>query len=202
MVQVRLSVVSLQNGSMNAVAGSGIASMSEASMLFQPRIDDPSKPKPSSNTSAVSSAIGTVKCCHVPNVSTNFASTIFTPCFFAISITLFAVLMLVSRLRIRLIGYVATKKPRHSPGWRGNSNRLLARFLGADADRVLDRAHENFSVADLAVLRGFDDRRDGRRHLRIRDDDIEFDLGQEIHGVFAAAIDFRVPLLPPEPLHF
>jgi hypothetical protein len=32
---------------MKAVAGSGMASMSEASMDFQPRMDEPSKPKPS-----------------------------------------------------------------------------------------------------------------------------------------------------------
>src|SRR5438477_2637624 len=87
MVQVTESVGTAQNGSMNAVAGSGIASMSDASMLFQPRIDEPSNPKPSSKTSSVSSAIGTLKCCHVPNVSTNFTSTILAPCLRASSMT-------------------------------------------------------------------------------------------------------------------
>src|SRR5687767_250231 len=93
MVQVKLSVGTLQNGSIDAVRGSGIASMSLASMLFQPRIDDPSKPNPSSKTSSLNSAIGTLKCCQVPNVSTNFASTIFAPCFFANSMTLLGVLL-------------------------------------------------------------------------------------------------------------
>src|SRR5277367_1800953 len=92
MVQVRERVGTLQNGSMKAVAGSGMASMSEASMDFQPRMDEPSKPKPSLKTSAVSSLIGTLKCCQVPKVSTNFTSTILAPCLRADSITLFGVL--------------------------------------------------------------------------------------------------------------
>src|SRR6185369_3932094 len=87
MVQVTLRVGTAQNGSMNAVEGSGMASMSEASIDFQPRIDEPSKPKPSSKTSSVSSPIGQEKCCQVPKVSTNFTSTILAPCFLAISMT-------------------------------------------------------------------------------------------------------------------
>ena len=38
MVQVSDSVGTAQNGSIKAVSGSGMASMSEASMLFQPRM--------------------------------------------------------------------------------------------------------------------------------------------------------------------
>src|SRR5436305_7718037 len=91
MVQVTLKVGTAQNGSMNAVEGSGIASMSEASIDFQPRMDEPSKPKPSSKTSSVNSPIGQLKCCQVPNVSTNLTSTIFAPCLRASSITLLAV---------------------------------------------------------------------------------------------------------------
>src|SRR6188474_2844044 len=91
MVQVTESVGTPQKGSMNAVDGSGMASMSEASMDFQPRIEEPSKPKPSSKTSSVSSATGTLKCCQVPKVSTNLTSTIFAPCLRARSMTLLAV---------------------------------------------------------------------------------------------------------------
>src|SRR5262245_13209308 len=93
MVQVTDNVGTAMNGSINAESGSGIASMSEASMLFQPRMDEPSKPKPSSNTSSVSSLTGTLKCCQVPKVSTNFTSTIFAPASLAIWITLLGVLM-------------------------------------------------------------------------------------------------------------
>src|SRR5260370_1146837 len=93
MVPGRLRVGAAQNGSMNAVSGSGMASMSLASMPFQPRMDEPSNPNPSLKTSSVNSAIGQLKCCQVPKVSTNFTSTILAPSFFAISNTLFAVLI-------------------------------------------------------------------------------------------------------------
>src|ERR1041385_1085984 len=91
MVHVTESVGTAMKGSMKAVAGSGMASMSEAAMLFEPRMLDPSKPKPSSKTSRVSSAIGQLKCCHVPKVSTNFTSTILAPCLRASSRTLWGV---------------------------------------------------------------------------------------------------------------
>src|SRR5262245_43784729 len=93
MVQVSDKVGSAQNGSMNAVFGSGMASMSEASMLFQPRILEPSKPNPSLKISSVSSRIGQLKCCQVPKVSTNLMSTILAPLFLANSITLLGVLI-------------------------------------------------------------------------------------------------------------
>src|SRR6185295_2141404 len=89
MVQVTERVVAAQKGSMNAVEGSGMASMSEASIDFQPRMLEPSKPNPSSKTSSVSSLTGTLKCCQVPNVSTNLTSTIRAPSFRARSIALF-----------------------------------------------------------------------------------------------------------------
>src|SRR4051812_48785486 len=93
MVQVSDRVGTAQKGSMKAVFGSGMANMSDASIDFHPRIDEPSKPKPSSKTSSVSSLVGTEKCCQVPKVSTNLTSIILAPCFFAISITLFGVLI-------------------------------------------------------------------------------------------------------------
>src|SRR5213593_2784270 len=87
MVQVNERVGTAQNGSMKAVTGSGIASMSDASMDFQPRMEEPSKPKPSVKTSSVSSPTGTLKCCQVPKVSTNLTSTILAPCLRAMSMT-------------------------------------------------------------------------------------------------------------------
>src|SRR2546421_3211403 len=91
MVQVSDKVGTEQKGSMKAEAGSGMASMSEASMDFQPRIEEPSKPKPSLKTSSVSSSIGQLKCCQVPKVSTNLISTILAPCFLARSRALLGV---------------------------------------------------------------------------------------------------------------
>src|ERR1051325_4747866 len=93
MVQVNDRVGTAMKGSMNAVAGSGMANMSDASMLFQPRMLEPSKPRPSPKDSSLSSLIGRLKCCQVPNVSTNFISTILAPFFLDISNTLLGVLI-------------------------------------------------------------------------------------------------------------
>src|SRR5438034_11552775 len=93
MVQVSERVDSAMNGSMKAVAGSGMANMSEASIDFQPRMEEPSKPRPSLKESSFNSLKGRVKCCQVPKVSTNFTSTILAPAFCAISNTCLGVLM-------------------------------------------------------------------------------------------------------------
>src|SRR5262245_64586972 len=71
---MRLRVGFAMNGSMAAVAGSGTASMSEALIGCQPRIDEPSKPEPSSNSASSSSLVGIVKCCQVPSRSQNLRS--------------------------------------------------------------------------------------------------------------------------------
>src|SRR5256885_16449537 len=73
---------------MKAEAGSGMASMSDASMDFQPRIEEPSKPSPSEKESSLSSSMGQLKCCQVPKVSTNLMSNILAPPFLAMSRTL------------------------------------------------------------------------------------------------------------------
>ena len=65
-------------------------------MGIHPRMDDPSNPSPSSNTTSVNSARGTVKCCQRPMKSMNFRSTItaFLSC--AYPITSFAFGMVVA----------------------------------------------------------------------------------------------------------
>src|ERR1051325_7459190 len=93
MVQVSESVGSTIKGSIQAVSGSGMASMSEASILFQPRMEEPSKPRPSEKMSSVSSRMGQLKCCQVPKVSTNLMSIILAPVFLANSTTLLGVLI-------------------------------------------------------------------------------------------------------------
>src|SRR5215510_921755 len=75
MLQIRLRVGTAVNGSITAVTGSGMTSMSDALIGCQPRIDDPSNPLPSSNSDSLSSVMGMVKCCHVPRKSRNFRST-------------------------------------------------------------------------------------------------------------------------------
>ena len=72
---VMLIVVMMGKGSMNAVAGSRISSMSLDSIDFQPRMDDPSKPTPASKVSSSNSAMGMHQCCQVPRKSQNLIST-------------------------------------------------------------------------------------------------------------------------------
>src|SRR6266446_2217437 len=102
MVQVSERVDSAMNGSMKAVAGSGRASMSEASMDFQPRMEEPSKPRPSLKESSLNSLMGRLKCCQVPKVSTNLTSTIVAPAFLASSNTCLGVLMFLGSVRFYL----------------------------------------------------------------------------------------------------
>ena len=67
--QRMLSVVSSKNGSMTAVAASGIRIMSDSLMPFQPAIEEPSNILPSVNRSSSTSRAGTVTCCSLPRVS-------------------------------------------------------------------------------------------------------------------------------------
>ena len=56
------------------MVGSGITSMSEALMAFQPRMLEPSKPRPSVKMSSLYSVSVVVKCCQVPGRSVNLKS--------------------------------------------------------------------------------------------------------------------------------
>src|SRR5262249_40194148 len=75
MLQIIVSVFSLQNGSMNAVSGTGSTSMSDSLMACQPRMLEPSKPSPSSKTPSSRASCGMVKCCHRPGKSMKRRST-------------------------------------------------------------------------------------------------------------------------------
>ena len=63
-------------GSRIAVSACGRSSMSDSEMPCQPRIEEPSKPRPSVNADSSSARTGSVMCCHVPSRSQNFRSTI------------------------------------------------------------------------------------------------------------------------------
>src|SRR5437667_3528183 len=118
MVQVSERVDSAMNGSMKAVAGSGMANMSEASIDFQPRMEEPSKPRPSLKESSFNSLKGRVKCCQVPKVSTNFTSTILAPAFLAISNACLGVLRVGSALF-----FIAFRLTNKNPGPRVHMRR-------------------------------------------------------------------------------
>src|SRR5262245_50233683 len=70
-------------------------------------------------------------------------------------------------------------------------------FAGADAHGVVEVEDEDLAVADLAGLGSRGDRLDGFVELVRGYRDLDFDLGQEAHGVFGAAIDLGVALLAP-----
>src|SRR5947207_7821659 len=89
------SVGTLVNGSICAVAGSGKSSMSDSSMVWKPRIDEPSKPIPSAKSSSVMSATGMEKCCQRPGMSMKRRSTIFASLSFASLITSFTLMSVV-----------------------------------------------------------------------------------------------------------
>src|SRR5688572_13973671 len=60
---------------MRAESGSGISSMSEASMPFQPAIEEPSNAWPSLNLLSSNILAGTLTCCSLPFVSVKRRST-------------------------------------------------------------------------------------------------------------------------------
>src|SRR3954454_14719307 len=73
------SVFAARNGSMNAVVGSGNSDMSDSWIAWKPRIDEPSKFRPSSKTDWSNDDTGTVKCCMMPGRSQKRTSIISTP---------------------------------------------------------------------------------------------------------------------------
>src|SRR5208282_6353139 len=74
-------------------------------------------------------------------------------------------------------------------------------LAGADADRMVEAEHEDLAIADLAGFRRGTDRIDDFVHLIGRAGNFQLDLREEAHGIFGAAIDFGVALLPPIALH-
>src|SRR3990170_7607594 len=78
--------------------------------------------------------------------------------------------------------------------------RIFAGFAGADAVHLFEIEDEDLAVADLVGARGLDDRLDHALQRRGLDGDLDLHLGQEVHHVFSAAVELRVPLLPAEAL--
>lgn len=69
------SVLAARNGSMRAVAGSGSNIMSDSWMDWNPRTDEPSNARPSSNTLSSNAEAGIEKCWTTPGRSQNRMST-------------------------------------------------------------------------------------------------------------------------------
>src|SRR5438045_2468625 len=230
MVQMRLRVGSALKTSIQAVAGSGMTSMSLALMARHPRMLEPSKPSPSVKISSLYSVRVVVKCCQEPGRSVNLKSTSFTSWSLIILLTSDGVLSL-SLAMVKDSGFgfqwsgERSRRCSHSERSRGSplrefpgdttgsfdfaqddrviwSHRFFADLFRANAHGVLDWEHKNFSVADLAGLgRSHHDAHGFVDHL-IGEDDFDFHFREKIDGVFAAAINFGVAFLAAEAFHF
>src|SRR5262245_60598981 len=95
-----------------------------------------------------------------------------------------------------------TKGPRKRLFAERRSNRLFALLLGADADGLSYIRDKDFSVANLAGSRDFDNRVHRIVQLRIHNYHFDLQLRKKVDGVFAAPVDLRVPLLPAKSFRF
>ena len=88
-----------------------------------------------------------------------------------------------------------------TPAGAGYLDGVDAHLTGADPHQGVDRHHPDLPVADVA---GLGRTPDGLGHLggvEIVDDDLELDLGHEVHPVLRTPIGLGVPALAAEPLH-
>src|ERR1700739_105712 len=96
-----------------------------------------------------------------------------------------------------------------APGAKIKTDRLkpvllkrgYATLLVPDPNGLIHLGDKNLSVTDLARGRALQNRVNRSVHQIIRDDDFNLDFRQEIHRVFAPAVDFGVSLLPPMTPH-
>src|SRR5271163_68887 len=80
------------------------------------------------------------------------------------------------------------------------SNGIGVGLTSADSERLVDRGDENLAVADMSGLRGGAYGLHDVVGLLRRHGDLNTDFRQEVHGIFGAAINLRMALLPPIPL--
>eukprot|EP00873_Tetraselmis_striata_P030531 jgi/Tetstr1/450795/TSEL_037831.t1 len=77
---------------------------------------------------------------------------------------------------------------------------FVSAFARADSNGLFDRRNENLAVANTTGLRRVADRLDRLVGKLVWDNDLDFDLGQEINDVFGASVEFGMALLTPETL--
>src|SRR5580693_4791788 len=128
MSQISDIVVSAKNGSMQAVAGSGIRHMSDSLIAFQPAIEEPSNIWPSAKVSSSIMPLSKVTCCHLPRGSVKRKSTYLTSLSLIIFMTSLAVVM--RRFPKSLLSCPAEQSLRLDGVDTG--------FSGSDPDRFLD----------------------------------------------------------------
>jgi hypothetical protein len=72
----------------------------------------------------------------------------------------------------------------------------FAALIVADADGLFDAPDEDLSVADVAGASGAQNCVDGLLPHLVVDRHLDLDLGEKVDGVFAAAVELGVALLP------
>src|SRR5260370_34203575 len=80
-------------------------------------------------------------------------------------------------------------------------NRLFSRFIGSNTDGLVDIIDKDFAVSDFASLCCFHDRDCRAFDDAVREDHLNFDLGEKINRIFATAVDFSVAFLASETLY-
>src|SRR5690625_3500466 len=79
-------------------------------------------------------------------------------------------------------------------GWAWSEGAGAA-FAGAHADHLIHRGHPHLAVADLAAVRGLDQRTGDGGDVGVRDEHLHPQLGHQIDSVLGAAVDLGVPAL-------
>src|SRR3970040_2488916 len=86
--------------------------------------------------------------------------------------------------------------------WHDPSKRVIAAFVGTNADNLLKCRDKNFAVAYLAAVRRTENCFKRRLKLVVTNGNLKLGLRNKIDDVFCAAIQFGMPFLPPEALDF
>src|SRR6478736_6892866 len=97
---------------------------------------------------------------------------------------------------------------RAAPGTRNaghqavaGSDGFVAALAGADAHRFFEAGDEDLAVTDAPRLGSLLDRVDDRMDQVVGHDNLQFDLGDEVHDVSGAAVDLLLAAGPAEAFH-
>src|SRR5262245_46750346 len=173
-----------------ALAGSGIKVMSEASMPFQPAIEEPSKAYPSANMPSLTHEPSAVTCCIFPLVSVKRRSRNLTSLSFIIfktSPTDFGLSAIATPLS-SLNGLALVPMGPSRQGCQARSNRVCPGLPGADANCLFNRGYEDFAVADATGLGRLLDRLQGLGQHIVSQHDLDLHLWQEVDDVLRTTI--------------
>src|SRR5258708_160517 len=113
--------------------------MSDSLIAWKPRIEEPSKPRPSSAKSAVNSPIGTEKCWDEPIKSGKRTSTTSAPAAFALRVTSAKLLEATPAVAVVLAFAIETSIQSRVPAGRPSAG--LARALNLPVRVVGERLH-------------------------------------------------------------